>query len=126
MAHAVRSRDAPAALRAANQVTFDDGLRRGPRLAERPGHRLARRPGPLLAAALRRSPWSTKPQDTDPIQWQIIRAVFDAPHPSGEHRDGPRLVVIGDPKQSIYSFRGADIESYLAAVDGARTPGGPS
>ena len=48
-------------------------------------------------------------QDTDPIQWDVIRAVFD---PS-------RLVVIGDPKQSIYSFRGADVESYLAAVEGA-------
>ncbi len=48
-------------------------------------------------------------QDTDPVQWDVIRAVFD---PS-------RLVVIGDPKQSIYSFRGADVESYLAAVKGA-------
>ncbi|MYD03808.1 MAG: AAA family ATPase [Acidimicrobiia bacterium] len=48
-------------------------------------------------------------QDTDPIQWEAIRAVFD---PS-------RLVVIGDPKQSIYAFRGADIDSYLTAVRGA-------
>ena len=46
-------------------------------------------------------------QDTDPIQWQILRAVFDE----------SRLVVIGDPKQSIYAFRGADIESYLSAVE---------
>ncbi|MDE0370196.1 MAG: UvrD-helicase domain-containing protein, partial [bacterium] len=46
-------------------------------------------------------------QDTDPIQWQILRAVFDQ----------SRLVVIGDPKQSIYAFRGADIESYLSAVE---------
>ena len=46
-------------------------------------------------------------QDTDPIQWQILRAVFDE----------TRLVVIGDPKQSIYAFRGADIESYLSAVE---------
>ena len=48
-------------------------------------------------------------QDTDPIQWQIIRRIFDH----------GRLVVIGDPKQSIYNFRGADIESYLAALEGA-------
>lgn len=48
-------------------------------------------------------------QDTDPIQWEIVRCIFDR----------SRLVVIGDPKQSIYSFRGADIESYLAAVRGA-------
>ena len=50
-------------------------------------------------------------QDTDPIQWQILRAVFDE----------SRLVVIGDPKQSIYAFRGADIESYLSAADRAAT-----
>jgi len=48
-------------------------------------------------------------QDTDPIQWQIIRSVFD----------DRRLVVIGDPKQAIYAFRGADIEAYLSAVEGA-------
>jgi exodeoxyribonuclease V beta subunit len=48
-------------------------------------------------------------QDTDPIQWQVIRSVFDE----------SRLVVIGDPKQSIYSFRGADVESYLSALGGA-------
>src|SRR5690606_12222493 len=48
-------------------------------------------------------------QDTDPIQWHIIRRSFD----------DSRLMVIGDPNQSIYAFRGADIESYLAAVRGA-------
>jgi len=50
-------------------------------------------------------------QDTDPIQWEVIRAVFDP----------TSLVVIGDPKQSIYAFRGADIDSYLAAVQGAES-----
>ncbi len=50
-------------------------------------------------------------QDTDPIQWDVINAVFDE----------TRLVVIGDPKQSIYAFRGADIESYLSTVDRAGT-----
>ncbi len=50
-------------------------------------------------------------QDTDPIQWDVINAVFDE----------TRLVVIGDPKQSIYAFRGADIESYLSTVDRAAT-----
>ena len=48
-------------------------------------------------------------QDTDPVQWEVIRQVFDR----------LRLVVIGDPKQSIYGFRAADVESYLAARDGA-------
>ncbi len=50
-------------------------------------------------------------QDTDPIQWEVINAVFDE----------TRLVIIGDPKQSIYAFRGADIESYLSSVDRAET-----
>ncbi|MCL1598363.1 MAG: UvrD-helicase domain-containing protein, partial [Actinomycetia bacterium] len=50
-------------------------------------------------------------QDTDPIQWDVINAVFDV----------TRLVIIGDPKQSIYAFRGADIESYLSSVEKAET-----
>lgn len=50
-------------------------------------------------------------QDTDPVQWSLINAVFG----------DSRLVIIGDPKQSIYSFRGADIESYLASVELADT-----
>ncbi len=50
-------------------------------------------------------------QDTDPIQWDVINAVFDA----------TQLVIIGDPKQSIYAFRGADIESYLSSVERAET-----
>ncbi len=47
-------------------------------------------------------------QDTDPIQWEIIRRAFVRP-------DRP-TVLIGDPKQSIYGFRSADLQSYLAAA----------
>jgi exodeoxyribonuclease V beta subunit len=43
-------------------------------------------------------------QDTDRRQWSIFRHLF---FESPEHR----LIVIGDPKQAIYSFRGADIFS---------------
>ena len=47
-------------------------------------------------------------QDTDPIQWDIFRQLFAA---------GPcALYLVGDPKQSIYSFRQADIYTYLAAA----------
>jgi exodeoxyribonuclease V beta subunit len=47
-------------------------------------------------------------QDTDPFQWEIFRRIFlDAP--------GRTLVVVGDPKQAIYGFRGADVDTYLAA-----------
>ncbi|MGM0412958.1 MAG: exodeoxyribonuclease V subunit beta, partial [Pseudomonadota bacterium] len=50
-------------------------------------------------------------QDTDPAQYAVFDAVYDvagAPEDRG-------LFLIGDPKQAIYGFRGADIHSYLAA-----------
>ncbi|MFC7623655.1 UvrD-helicase domain-containing protein [Microlunatus sp. GCM10028923] len=46
-------------------------------------------------------------QDTDPIQWDIVRTAFHG-HAT--------LIMIGDPKQAIYAFRGADVFSYLDAV----------
>ncbi|MEO6794566.1 MAG: exodeoxyribonuclease V subunit beta [Mycobacterium sp.] len=49
-------------------------------------------------------------QDTDPVQWQVIDRAF-AGHTT--------LVLIGDPKQAIYGFRGGDIYTYLAAVRAA-------
>jgi len=50
-------------------------------------------------------------QDTDPVQWRIFKRIFiDSPDPSRN-----RLFVIGDPKQAIYAFRGADVYVYLAA-----------
>lgn len=49
-------------------------------------------------------------QDTDDRQWGIFRRVFvDAPG------DRHSLAIIGDPKQAIYGFRGADVHTYLAA-----------
>ena len=52
-------------------------------------------------------------QDTDPIQWRIMRRAF------GE--GGTTLVLIGDPKQAIYAFRGADVFAYLEAAGSAKT-----
>ncbi|MGK2939882.1 MAG: UvrD-helicase domain-containing protein [Solirubrobacteraceae bacterium] len=46
-------------------------------------------------------------QDTDPVQWRIMQRAFD--HPDGT------LILIGDPKQAIYAFRGADVFAYLEA-----------
>ncbi|HOJ70889.1 MAG TPA: exodeoxyribonuclease V subunit beta [Syntrophorhabdaceae bacterium] len=47
-------------------------------------------------------------QDTDPIQYEIINNVY---------KQGDTVVfIIGDPKQSIYSFRGADVFSYMKAA----------
>ncbi len=48
-------------------------------------------------------------QDTDDTQFPIFSTAFD----------GCLLFLIGDPKQSIYGFRGADINAYLTAADGA-------
>lgn len=46
-------------------------------------------------------------QDTDPVQWNIFRTLF---------ADGDdALLIVGDPKQAIYSFRGADVHTYLRA-----------
>lgn len=49
-------------------------------------------------------------QDTDPVQWQVIDSAF---------RGHCTLVLIGDPKQAIYGFRGGDIYTYLAAARSA-------
>lgn len=56
-------------------------------------------------------------QDTDPVQWEIIRLVTSDPSDDDAVPQPGRLVVVGDPKQAIYSFRGADIRTYLAARD---------
>ncbi len=45
-------------------------------------------------------------QDTDPIQWNIFKTLF---------KDSCCLYLVGDPKQSIYGFRQADIYTYLKA-----------
>ena len=48
-------------------------------------------------------------QDTDQQQLDIFRAIFDRGAGPG------RLILVGDPKQAIYSFRGGDLDAYLAA-----------
>ncbi|OFJ55583.1 UvrD-helicase domain-containing protein [Mycolicibacterium grossiae] len=49
-------------------------------------------------------------QDTDLVQWQVIDRAFS---------DRSTVVLIGDPKQAIYAFRGGDIVTYLAAAETA-------
>ncbi|MCP4105418.1 MAG: exodeoxyribonuclease V subunit beta [Desulfobacteraceae bacterium] len=53
-------------------------------------------------------------QDTDPVQYAIFKKIFDT-------RDNI-LFLIGDPKQAIYGFRGADIFAYMDAARHADTP----
>ena len=46
-------------------------------------------------------------QDTDPKQWKILKKLF-------AHTDST-LVLVGDPKQAIYGFRGGDVHAWLMA-----------
>ncbi len=58
-------------------------------------------------------------QDTDAKQWNIFRKIFSSTvNTVEEAAPKPKrgfLLVVGDPKQAIYSFRGADVGMYLAA-----------
>ncbi|AMO60000.1 DNA helicase/exodeoxyribonuclease V, beta subunit [Mycolicibacterium phlei] len=49
-------------------------------------------------------------QDTDPVQWKVIDRAFTG---------RSTLILIGDPKQAIYAFRGGDIVTYLSAASKA-------
>lgn len=60
-------------------------------------------------------------QDTDPIQLELAVRITADPTQSGDWRQlqplPGRLTVVGDPKQSIYRFRRADIAQFLRASD---------
>ncbi len=49
-------------------------------------------------------------QDTNARQWRIVQALTDPEQPV--HGEPARLFVVGDPKQSIYGFRGADVSVF--------------
>jgi exodeoxyribonuclease V beta subunit len=72
------------------------------------------RQGDALAAALRqRYPVALidEFQDTDPVQYRIFQRVY--------HGSSTAVFLVGDPKQAIYSFRGADIFAYFRACHDA-------
>ncbi len=105
------SQEAATALRALKQTrkiqSFDDLLTRlDSALEDTAGERLASRVADSFPAAL-----IDEFQDTDPVQWRIFRRLFGRPH--------QRLFLIGDPKQAIYGFRGADVFTYLTAARSA-------
>jgi exodeoxyribonuclease V beta subunit len=104
--------EGPAALRRAKRdqrvLAFDDMLfNLHQRLAARDGAVLARRLRQRFAAAL-----IDEFQDTDPLQYAIFRTIYAG-------SEAP-LFLVGDPKQAIYSFRNADLHTYLRARDDAR------
>jgi exodeoxyribonuclease V beta subunit len=84
-------------------LTFDDLLRRLADALEAPATR-----GAVRQAIRQRYQVALidEFQDTDAVQWRIFSALFDPDEP---------FVLIGDPKQAIYAFRGADIHTYVAA-----------
>ena len=90
--------------RAGRLFTYDDMLTRLRDALADPQH------GPAATARLQdryRVVMVDEFQDTDPIQWEIVRRAF-----AGQ----ATVILIGDPKQAIYAFRGADVYSYLDAV----------
>jgi len=54
-------------------------------------------------------------QDTDPAQEELLHALAG---------DGRELIVVGDPDQAIYAFRGADVTAIMRFPDRFRTPDG--
>ncbi|MGC3964302.1 MAG: exodeoxyribonuclease V subunit beta [Rhodocyclaceae bacterium] len=89
------------------ELGFDDLLARLDRALDgEGGERLAARIREQFPVAL-----IDEFQDTDPLQYRIFERVYRI-------ADNPRdvgLFMIGDPKQAIYAFRGADIHTYLRA-----------
>ncbi|TEW51808.1 exodeoxyribonuclease V subunit beta [Psychromonas algicola] len=54
-------------------------------------------------------------QDTDPVQYRIFDTIYDQVDSDDPAFNASGLFMIGDPKQAIYSFRGADIFTYMTA-----------
>jgi ATP-dependent helicase/nuclease subunit A len=67
-------------------------------------------------------------QDTNPLQWQALHAWLSGYAGVGGGVSGgegaPRLFIVGDPKQSIYRFRRAEPQIFLAAQGFVRALGG--
>ncbi len=83
-------------------LDYDDLLRRLESVLE---------PEDSPARTLMRSRWKVvlvdEFQDTDPVQWNVLDRAFGG---------YATLVLIGDPKQAIYAFRGGDVFTYLRAA----------
>lgn len=91
------------------EPTFDDMLRRTAELLQQ-GDKV------LLALLRKRFRIAVidEAQDTDKQQWSIFKAIFE------EHSETHTLLAVGDPKQAIYRFRGADVQAYLSVRDDDR------
>jgi ATP-dependent helicase/nuclease subunit A len=95
------AKEANARLHSAGVLGFDALLKGAQRLLMRPGvsARVRHRLDQLLVDEF---------QDTDSVQCSLIRSLT-MQGPKEEH---PGLFIVGDPKQSIYGWRSADLEAY--------------
>jgi len=105
------NRELPERKAAQRMLAFDDLLNRLDQALQGPV-------GDELAASLR----STYPlalidefQDTDPIQYAIFERIY-------AKGSAASLCFVGDPKQAIYAFRGADLATYIKAREQAEQP----
>ena len=92
-------------LKALSSLTTDDlltDLRDA--LESEHGRELAARIRSLLPVAM-----IDESQDTDSVQSEVFRKIYLSDEAKAEHA---RIFIVGDPKQSIYSFRGADVYTY--------------
>ena len=96
-------------LAARNQLTFDSLLTRANAALQR---------NPVLADKLLDA-WPValidELQDTDALQYGVLDRIYR----DGDDAARGLLVMIGDPKQAIYSFRGGDIDTYERAAGSA-------
>lgn len=100
------NKELPARKAAQRMLAFDDLLNRLNEALHGPaGDALALTLGSRYPLAL-----IDEFQDTDPVQYDIFNRVYE--------RDSD-LCFVGDPKQAIYAFRGADLATYLKARDAA-------
>ena len=56
-------------------------------------------------------------QDTNPLQWQALNAWLSGYVGAGGGQHAPSVFIVGDPKQSIYRFRRADPQVFVAAKE---------
>ena len=107
--------------KAAALLTFDDMVLRAAEVVTRPqqdeGEKLAQRRFFDSIRKRYRVALVDEFQDTDQNQWNIFSTLFSSTVPRVEGEKPGFLLVVGDPKQAIYSFRGADVKVYCSARD---------
>jgi len=104
--------------KAAGTLSFDDLLSR---LRDAIGDELAGSDARMALRQRYRIALIDEFQDTDPVQWAIFDTVFGQAARQSNTAEGDEvtantLVLVGDPKQAIYAFRGANVHTYLQAA----------